>query len=305
MPRNASDDQISIPPAPSRAQRRLPDFLAIGQPRTGTSWLDTVLRGHVGLPRGVKEVDFFVKNYARGIDWYADYFVECDPNLPAGEICPSYFGSDEARERIAKHIPRCRIICTFRDPVQVLFSFWKLARRNAWTDRDFASYTPEGWHTGGNGLEGWRATFGRDHVLALIYDDLEEHPQGYLDRVCDFIGVRPIAISGSPIARQKVNRFERMPRSHYLARKGRKLRDWLQRRERYGAINLLARAGVWRLCFDGGPIFPTLDPVIEGQIRRRLLPQIEALERALDHDLSRWKKIAPRDVSADHAAAGA
>jgi hypothetical protein len=296
---------MSANPADFTRPGRLPDFLGVGQPRTGTSWLDTVLRGHAGLPRGVKEVDFFVKNYARGIDWYKNYFAECDPRLPAGEICPSYFGSDEARERIAAHIPRCRIICTFRDPVQVLFSFWKLARRNAWTDRDFASYIPEGWHIGGKGLEGWRATFGRDHVLALIYDDLEADPQSYLDRVCDLIEINHIPITGSAIARQRVNRFERMPRSHYLARKGRKLRDWLQRRERYGTIRILARAGVWRLCFDGGGTFPDLDPETETRIRRRLLPQIEALERALDRDLSHWKSVSTLAAAADHAAAGA
>ncbi len=272
-------------------RRRLPDFLGVGQPRTATSWLDTVLRGHVGLPREVKEVDFFVKNYARGIDWYANYFTECDPNLPVGEICPSYLGSDEARERIALHIPNCRIICTFRDPVEVLFSFWKLARRNAWTNADFASYTPDGWQTGGKGLAGWRATFGHDHVLAQIYDDLEADPQSYLDRVSDFIGIKRIPIKGSAIARQKVNSFERMPRSYALARRGRKLRDWLQRNERYGTINLLTRAGLWRLCFDGGPIFPALDRETEARIRRRLLPQIEALEKALDRDLSQWKVV--------------
>lgn len=281
--------------------RRLPDFLGVGQPRTATSWLDTVLRGHVGLPRDVKEIDFFVKNYARGIAWYANYFTECDPNLPAGEICPSYLGSNEARERIAMHLPNCRIICTFRDPVQVLFSFWKLARRNAWTNADFESYTPAGWQTGGKGLAGWRATFGHDNVLALIYDDLETDPQSYLDRVCTFIGIKPIAISGSAIARQKVNSFERMPRSHARARKGRKLRDWLQRGEHYGAINLLTRAGFWRLCFDGGPAFPVLDSATEARIRKRLLPSIEALEKALDRDLTRWKSIPDQR---DHAAAG-
>src|SRR5208283_898602 len=97
----------SISREPARPSR-LPDFLGVGQPRTGTSCLDATLRGHVGLPRNVKEVDFFVKNYARGIEWYQNYFTECDQRLPAGEICPSYLGSDEARERIALHIPQCR-----------------------------------------------------------------------------------------------------------------------------------------------------------------------------------------------------
>jgi len=282
----------SISREPARPSR-LPDFLGVGQPRTGTSWLDATLRGHVGLPRNVKEVDFFVKNYARGIEWYQNYFTECDQRLPAGEICPSYLGSDEARERIALHIPQCRIICTFRDPVQVLFSFWKLARRNAWTDADFESYVPANWSTGGQGLRGWRDRFGSDQVLAQLYDDLLADPQSYLDRVCDFIGIKRIPITGSLSATERVNSFGHLPRSHYLARKGRKLRDRLNARERFGTIELLRRAGVWRLCFEGGPPFPALDAGTEARVRRRLLPQIEAFEKVIGRDLSAWKSPAP------------
>ena len=116
--------------------------------------------------------------------------------LPAGEICPSYLGSDEARERIALHLPQCRIICTFRDPVQVLFSFWKLARRNAWTDADFESYVPANWSTGA-GAARLARPFGSDQVLAQLYDDLLADPQSYLDRVCDFIAIKRIPIAGS------------------------------------------------------------------------------------------------------------
>ena len=299
-------NQARVPRRPDRPGR-LPDFLGVGQPRSGTSWLDSVLRGHVGLPRDVKEVDFFVKNYARGIEWYKDYFAECDPRLPAGEICPSYLGSDEARERIALHIPHCRIICTFRDPVQVLFSFWKLARRNAWTDLDFASYTPEKWPIGGDGLRAWRKTFGSENVLVQIYDDLIEDPQSFLDRVCDFIAIKRIPIRGSSSATERVNSYSRLPRSHHLARKARKLRDWLRERERFGTIELLRRAGVWRFCFEGGPEFPALDPSTEARVRRRLLPQIEALEQELGRDLGAWKGVADTapDAPRKPAAVGA
>ncbi|HLW70878.1 MAG TPA: sulfotransferase [Candidatus Binataceae bacterium] len=283
---------------------RLPDFLGVGQPRTGTSWLDSMLRGHAGLPRDVKEVDFFVKNYARGIEWYKGYFAGCDPRLPAGEICPSYLGSNAARERIAEHIPECRIICTLRDPVQVLFSFWKLARRNAWTAHDFETYTPDGWETDSKGLRAWFETFGREQVLALLYDDLEAAPQDYLDRVCDFIGIEHIAIAGSAPEAPRVNSFSRMPRSAYLARKARKLRDRLQSREYYRTINLLTRAGVWRFCFDGGAEFPPLDPATERRIRRRLMPQVEDLETLLDRDLSAWKASPdPLERGVDRASA--
>ncbi|HVN63485.1 MAG TPA: sulfotransferase domain-containing protein, partial [Candidatus Binataceae bacterium] len=75
---------------------RLPDFIAVGPQRTGTTWLHKVLQGHTGLPRGIKETDFFLKNYSRGIDWYLEFFRGYPAELPIGEIDPNYFGTEEA-----------------------------------------------------------------------------------------------------------------------------------------------------------------------------------------------------------------
>ncbi|MGH7841582.1 MAG: hypothetical protein ACREQT_08645, partial [Candidatus Binataceae bacterium] len=131
---------------------------------------------------------------------------------------------------------------------------------------------------------------------------LEANPQMYLDRVCDFVGIERIALTSSAPAPQRINSFSRMPRSPYLARKGRKLRDRLQSREYYRTINLLTRAGVWRLCFDGGEEFPPLDPALERRLRQRLTPQIEELERLLGRDLSAWKSTPDQP---EHDASGA
>ena len=280
-------------PEPTRG--RLPDFLGVGPPRAATSWLDAVLRGHVGLPREIKEVDFFIENYARGIDWYMSYFRDCDPNLPAGEICPSYY-SPIGRERIALHIPHCRIICTFRDPVEWRYSFYKLALRNAWTGDDFETWVAQNPVNAHSGLKAWCETFGRDRVLVMIHDDLETDAQSYLDRVCDFIGIARIAIAGSPIAERRINTFSAPPRNPRLARRARKLRDWLKSREAYGTINLLGRAGLWRYCFEGGEKFAPLSPEVEARLRDRFRPEVEALEDLIGRDLSAWKN--PRgDVS--------
>src|SRR5215470_18764382 len=96
---------------------RLPDFIAVGPQRTGTTWLHEVMKPHLGLPRGIKETDFFLKNYARGMEWYRDFFRGCSPDLPMGEVDPNYFGEDVARERICKDIPQAKIIVTLRDPI--------------------------------------------------------------------------------------------------------------------------------------------------------------------------------------------
>jgi len=267
---------------------RLPDFLCVGPPRAATTWLDAVLRGHVGLPRAIKEVDFFIENYERGIDWYKKYFADCDPDLPCGEICASYFPA-VARERIVKHLPRCRIICTFRDPVARRYSFYKLAVRNAWTSEDFESWVRNDDVGDGADLRGWFNDFGRENVLVLIHDDLEADPQAFLDSVCRFIGIAPYSLAETEVGARRINTFSAPPRNPRLARRGRKLRDWLKRREAYRTINLLGRAGLWRYCFDGGERFPPLAPEVEARLRARYRPEVEALEELIGRDLSAWK----------------
>jgi hypothetical protein len=278
---------------------RLPDFLGVGPPRTATSWLDAVLRGHAVMPRDIKEVDFFVKNYARGIDWYQSYFRGSDLSIPAGEICPTYFGPPEVRERVKAHIPNCRIICTIRDPVESLYSAYRLSLRNVWTRADIESFARTGWGGGrAEPLRAWRKLFGADNVLACIYDDLEDDSQAYLNPICDFIGIRRIDLGGNALASRRVNTFKQLPKNRWLARKARKLRDRLMEREAYRIVDLLRRAGVWRFCFERGNELPPLTPEVEGRLRERCLPDIEELEQMIGRDLSMWKLPSSRLLTA-------
>jgi Sulfotransferase domain len=283
---------------------RLPDFLGVGPPRTATSWLDAVLRGRAAMPRDIKEVDFFVKNYGRGIEWYKSYFRGADPALPAGEICPSYFGPQLARERVKLHIPNCRVICTFRDPVESIYSFYRLSLRNSWTRTDFESFVPSTWGVPRSAaLRSWREMFGEENVLACIYDDLEADPQSYLDPICDFIEVRRIDLTGHELASRRVNTFRLMPKNRWLARRARKLRNRLTSREAFAMIDLLRRAGFWRFCLERGEELPPLTAEVEQWLRERCKPDIEELEQMIGRDLGMWKR--PSGERGQSAAMGA
>ncbi len=273
---------------------RLPDFIAIGPPRTGTTWLYRALRGHVGLARDTKETDFFSANYAKGLDWYAEFFADCAPNLPAGEISPNYFAAADAPERIARHIPGCRIICTLRDPVVRLYSFYRLMRHNGWTRATLEQLT----QNDSSAIEAnryayylgrWRQSFGTGRVLAALYDDLEADPQGFLNTVCEFIGIAPIALAGSPLLNKRVNRVTHGPKIMALAEKAWRLRQRLEARGARTAITLLRKAGVWRFSFRGGGEFGPLDREVERKLRARFRPEVEALEVMLGRDLAAWK----------------
>ena len=277
------------------AGARLPDFISVGPPRTGTTWLYRALSGRVGLPRDTKETDFFSDHYARGIDWYLDFFRDCEPGLPIGEISPNYFAAPQTPERIASNIPGCHIICTLRDPVDRLYSFYRLMRHNGWTrltmEEVAESYGPAieaGRYV--HHIGRWRELFGAGRVLVLLYDDLETAPQRFLDTFCEFIGIAPIALEDSPLLNKRVNSVTRGPRSALLAKRAYKLQRWLEARHANLAIALLRKAGVWRFSFRGGGEFGPLDHELDRRLRERFRPEVEALEAMLGRDLSAWKR---------------
>lgn len=273
----------------------MPDSIAVGVGRSGTTWLHEVLVGHVGLPHGVKETDFFYRKYGNGIEWYKAFFRYCRPGVPILEICPTYFSSAQARQRMKQHISDCRIICTFREPVERAYSHYKLMRHNVWTRASFeevvnSSREIEEMNHYALNLTGWQQTFGQENVLICLYDDLEQDPQRYLNAVCSFIGIAPFPLSPAA-ASVRLNSFPAAPRNRRLAQNARHLREWLRTHRAYRLDRLLDQAGLWAFCFEGGEAFPPLDPQLEARLKRRFLPEVEALERLIGRDLSAWKVI--------------
>ena len=290
-------------------KRKLPDFIGVGPGRTATTWLHEVLKGHVNLPSGIKETDFFTTNYGKGIDWYAHHFRHADSTRPVGEVNP-YFGFPVAAERIAHDIPRCKIICTFRNPVERIYSAYKLWRHYTLTRDDLDVFlvkvpqiievTRYATH-----LPDWRARFGDDRVLVCLNDDLRKDPQRYLDRICDFIGIARYPIAESAAAGEMVNSINDLPRFPRFARKARKFMYWLEEAQAYRTSNLLERAGVWRFSFGGGPQFPPMDEAIDARLHELMRPEVDALEKMIGRDLSAWKtpRSAPRQQRTAQAAA--
>jgi hypothetical protein len=255
-----------------------------------------VLEGHVDLPYGVKETQFFSHFYDKGIDWYARHFRYASGEHRVVEICPPYFFKIEALERIKTHIPKCRVIATMRDPVDRLYSIYKLMRHSAAARRGTFEETLNAWPSMGGAnryafhLKTWFEKFGRENVLVTIYDELRVEPQKYLNRVTDFIGVEQIALSKRPQIRDDVNAFQRAPKNRRLARRANAFAYWLRGHQAYGVIELLERSGVWDFCYGRGDLYPPLTPEQDARLRARFLPEVEALEEMLLIDLTAWKK---------------
>jgi hypothetical protein len=282
---------------------RMPDFIAVGPPRTATTWLDAALRGHVGLPLNIKETHFFARNYERGLTWYQRHFLHCTTEPVVGEVCAAYFENPQARERIRTHLPNCKIVCTLRDPVERLYSYFKLMRHNGRTELPFEKALVKHKQMLASSryalhIRDWQADFGTPNVLVVFNDDLAIDPQAYLDSITDFIGVGRIVIDKEVPARSQANTIEVAPRSARLARRARRFRFWLGSRRMYRTRRLLTKAGVWRFCFGGGSEFPPIDPATKWRMRDVLRSEVEMLESLLQRDLSNWKNPTSRAVRA-------
>lgn len=265
------------------------------------------ITGHAGLP-STKETDFFTRNFERGLDWYLDFFRQCPPGRPMGEIDPNYFGEEIAAERIAAMIPQCAIIVTLRDPVARAWSSYRAMRRDAWTRASFEDTVRSNpiireSSRYAHHLANWRAHFGTDRVLVMLYDDLERDPQAYLDRVCAFIGLAPIPVRGTALAAGRINAVTRAPRNRKLAQNARNARDWMRLHRWTRAIRLLDSLGVWRFAFGGGRPFGEIDPAIDARLRERFRPEVEALEAIIGRDLSAWKRPRAKSAGADSSTA--
>jgi hypothetical protein len=273
---------------------RLPDFLAIGPARTGTTWLHGALFHRASLPKATKETHYFDWFYDKGIDWYRAYFVDCPADRPVGEIAPTYFHKPEVRERIARVVPNCRIVCTLRDPVERAYSLYRVFIREGETRLGFEEEVmrPDSRILESNRyafhLRGWRETFGTDNVAAFFYDDLEADEQAYVDSICDFLGVPRLDLSE---VRQFLvrNSVRRAPRSLRVADWAHRFRVWLWSQRADPVVRALDRWGVWRLIQESQRDFAPIGPELEARLRTLFLPEVEALEELTNRDLSAWK----------------
>ena len=278
----------------STAPRHLPDFIAVGPPRTATTWLHEVLKDRVGLPANIKETDFFTRFYDRGIDWYANYFAHCDGSTPVGEIGPMYFASPVARERIARDLPQCKIIFSFRDPVERAYSNYRLLRRIVSMKSDFeTAATTRGdlleSSRYGTHLESWLKSFGRERTLVLIYDDLEANPQAFLDSICDFIGIARFPISATQVGAERVNTVSTQPPNPRLAKMARAVVAWFAEHHYHRAAGRVRESRIIKFMLEGGDPFPPLSDDVVRRMREFYRPEIEKLEKLTGRDLSVWK----------------
>lgn len=200
--------------------KRRPDFIGIGSPQSGTTWLAANLDRHpqVGMSEP-KEIEYYSRHLDRGPGWYKAHFGRVGKPI-AGEITPSY--GRIPKDRIAlvrRDAPDARLILIMRNPVE---RAWSAARRTMGMMAkahfrcdvgdiplsEYEAYLVEDENYHGNRLLGregvyeaglraghysrildnWLSVFPENQLLALFFDDVAAEPRRLLERVFGHIG---------------------------------------------------------------------------------------------------------------------
>lgn len=178
----------------------LPNFLGIGVPRAGTTWLHELLATHpqVRVPTIRKELNFFDLNYHRGLGWYERCFARGSPGEPVavGEITPVYVYSDECRERIRALGTVDRFLVCIRDPVDLLWSGYRQASALYNYTGDLAAFMrarPDVVRNGfyARALRPWIDEFGLEAFLFLRLDEMTRDVEGTKRTLGKFLDVDP------------------------------------------------------------------------------------------------------------------
>jgi len=126
----------------------LPNFLIIGFVKCGTTSMYQYLIKHpnVYAPTG-KEIDYFDRLYARGINWYKNkfpfrtkkFFVQklLKKDFITGEATPRYIEHPHALKRIKNTLPHTKFIVLLRNPIDRAYSHYN---QNLHLDYEFRSF---------------------------------------------------------------------------------------------------------------------------------------------------------------------
>jgi hypothetical protein len=204
-----------------------PTFLIAGEMKCGTTAIARYLAAHPDVfvaPR--KEVHFFDRRFAKGMDWYLAHFLGAGSRSIIGEATAHYFYDPDAPRNISATFPGMKLIVMLRNPVDRAYSQYWHARTRGYErlsfedaleaeqarlkssnpmDRWRHSYVDRGWYMAhlSRNLE----HFDRSAICVVISEDLRARPGQMLKRVFEFLGADPSKFNVSDL--KPVNEFVR------------------------------------------------------------------------------------------------
>ncbi|SRR5579875_1772150 len=306
---------------------KMPNFLIIGAPRSGTTTLHEELKRHPQVfMSSIKEPLFFAvegedeqfhgpqdNQGIRDLKTYCSLFSGVRYEQAIGEASPLYLYSQKAPYRIKHHIPNVKLIAILRNPIDRAYSHFLhhklLGYENlddfreaieAEEERERMRWSPF-WFYRKMGVYSeqiarYLSLFRSDQIRVFLFEDLQQNPKSLFKDIAQFLGIdgglviKAPAVhnaSGYPI-NVKLNTFLTQP--NFISTV---LRPFLSEKAR-----LKLRLKVWDVILRGVRQSNLRKPPLRPEVREWLIEyyreDILRTQDILRRDLSYWLKMPVR-----------
>jgi hypothetical protein len=272
----------------------LPNFLGIGIPRSGTTWLHELLRNHpqIYVPTQRKEIRFFDQYYDRGLDWYEKFFpddTEAGQYRAVGEISPQYILSRKTLERIRDVGTVDRFLLMLRNPVDMAYSYYGLKVKNTNYTGTFDQFLvdhPEAIERGyySKWLESFYDLFPKDRLLVMISEQAVEDVEGSKARLAEFLNVSVDRFPDNA-GQRRVNPsyVPKAPALYsFIVGVSKRLKRW------DGLTDFVKKTGVKKL-FMSKQSLPPITDAAKSKLEGTFSDDISKVETMLGIDLDCWR----------------
>lgn len=276
----------------------LPNFVGIGAPRAGSSWLHGLLSSHpdVYMPTRRKEIMFFSELYDRGLEHYAGFFPgdeDARRFTAIGEITPQYLYDPACIERIAA-VPQIeKLLLIVRNPIE---RTWSHYTHRVWREKQllpierYIGIDPRvrDWSLYAKHLRPWLERFGRERVLMLVHEHAVKDPAGTKAELGAFLGIDPSRFPGDA-GGQRVG-MGGVPQRRRLAAAVSKASISVRRLGLDWVPNAIKRTGLREVILGkrSRDALPPMSDETRDQLWETFAPDIAELEAMMSVDLSVW-----------------
>ena len=271
-----------------------PNFVGIGVPKAGTTWLHNVIGSHPNAftPSMRKEVHYFDRHYEKGEEWYLRFFKDAGKdNVVRGEITPHYLYDPQCAQRI-KAFGIENVLLVLRDPVDRTWSNYVFRKRQDGFEGTLTQFLEEyphmvSWSNYSEHIRQWQDLFG-EKLHILIYEEIKNNSDLLRRQLSDALSI-DAALFDPKVENARVNTaFIPKHRGLYIAMV--RLNKWLVDRNLDVVANSLKNMpGAVRFLRKPRKDARLLPTIEEREVLREIFtPSIQELEGLIKRDLSIW-----------------
>lgn len=300
-----------------------PNFFIVGAQKCGTTALYTYLEQHPEIYMSpIKEPHYFgtddtsnrLSHFRGDINDYLALFKGAKHETAIGEASPNYLMSKVAAQEIYDFNPDARIIISLRSPIDMMYSLYHHSYfMGDETKESFnEAVLPEleqGWSARTNrtysylelahfsiSVKRYIDVFPPQQIKIILFDDFKSNPTAVYQDILRFLGVDDsyeadfkVVNASKQIRSKKIQsflEFIHLTPSH--------LRDagWfvsLSKMMPFTVYNSLINLG--KRLYATNARYPELSMDMREKLLDHLRPDIEALSRLIDRDLSHWLHV--------------